>query len=123
MHAEPSATQPRVRAISAAVGAYGWRALTAEMVARRLLGAMDRLLVLEVIGASAELSANDLAAVEPADRDDDRIEPMVQLMACFRWRALTLGRLVQLLLEAHEQWWLRRVEFEHALARLLDDQR
>jgi hypothetical protein len=122
VHAETSAMQPRVQAICAAVGPDGWRALTAEMVARRLLGAVDRLLVLEVIGATLGASARDLASVEPADRSDDRIEPLVHLMAGFRWRDVTLTRLVQLLLEALDQWWLRRDAFEHELACLLDEQ-
>src|SRR4051812_34280821 len=123
MHAGTSATQTRVVAICNAVEPYGWRALTAEMVVRRLVGAVDRLLVLEVIGAIPGGSARDLASVEPADRSDDRIEPLVHLMASFRWRDLTLTRLVQLLLEALDQWWLRRDEFEQSLARLLDEQR
>ena len=122
MHADTSAMQPRVQAICAAVGPYGWRALTAEMVARRLLGAVDRLLVLEVIGATPGGSARDLATIEPADRNDDRIEPLVHLMASFRWRDMTLTRLVQLLLEALDQWWSRREAFEDEIARLLDEQ-
>jgi len=93
------------------------------MVVRRLLGAVDRLLVLEVIGETPGGSARDLTSVEPADRGDDRIEPLVHLMASFRWRDVTLSRLVQILLEALDQWWLRRDEFEHDLARLLDEQR
>jgi hypothetical protein len=92
------------------------------LVARRVLGAVDRLLVLEVIGATQGGSARDLAAIEPADRSDDRIEPLVHLMASFRWRDVTLTRLVQLLLEALDQWWLHRDAFEHELARLLDEQ-
>jgi hypothetical protein len=93
------------------------------MVARRLLGAVDRLLVLEVIGVTPGGSARDLAAIEPADPNDDRIEPLVHLMASFRWRDVTLTRLVQLLLEALDQWWWHRDAFEHELARLLDEQR
>jgi hypothetical protein len=122
MYAETSATPTRVQAIAAAVGPYGWRALTADMVARRLLGAVDRLLVLEVIGASQGGRGPELAAIEPVDRSDDRIEPLVHLMASFRWRDVTLTRLVQLLLDALDQWWLRREAFEDELARLLDEQ-
>jgi len=119
--AEPSASQPRVQAVRAAVGACGWRTLTAEMVVRRLLGAVDRLMILEVIGAQPDAGAGDQASVEPADPGDERIEPLVHLMASFRWRAITLSRLVQLLLDALAQWWLRRDEFERGLARLLDE--
>src|SRR5947209_20615308 len=61
--AEPSASQPRVQAVCAAVGACGWRSLTAEMVIRRLLGAVDRLLVLELTGATPEAAARDLSTV------------------------------------------------------------
>src|SRR4051794_1245575 len=98
MHAESSATPPRVQAICAAVGPYGWRALTADMVARRLLGAVDRLQVLEVIDVTEAGTPPELGDVEPVDRSDDRIEPLVHLMASFRWRHMTLTRLVQLLL-------------------------
>src|SRR4051794_34008887 len=79
---ETSATQLRLQAICDAVGPYAWRAFTAEMVARRVLGATDRLLVLEMIGASHDGSA-DLAGAEPVDRGDDRVEPLVQLMVSF----------------------------------------
>src|SRR5438309_4176515 len=87
VHAEPSASQPRVQAVCAAVGACGWRSLTAEMVIRRLLGAVDRLLVLEVTGATPEAAARDLSTVEPTDCGDERIEPLVHVMAGFRWRS------------------------------------
>src|SRR3954467_9958437 len=100
MSGESVVTEPRVQALCAAVGPYGWRALTAELVARRLLGAVDRLLILEVTGATEGGSArDDLASIEPADRSDDRVEPLVHLMATFRWRDVTLTRLVQLLLD------------------------
>ena len=64
------------QAICAAVGPYGWRALTAEMVVRRLLGAEDRLLIVQVIGETRGASARDLGTIEPVDRSDDRIEPL-----------------------------------------------
>ena len=122
MPAESLATPPRVQAICSAVGPYAWRALTADMVARRLLGAVDRLLVLEVIGASDVGGAFELAVVEAVDRNDERLEPLLHLMASFRWREMTLTRLVQLLLEALDQWWARREAFEDEIARLLDEQ-
>src|SRR3954466_10164150 len=122
MSGESVVTEPRVQALCAAVGPYGWRALTAEMVARRLLGGVDRLSVLELIGATPAGSDPELAAVSPVDHDDDRLEPLVHLMASFRWRDVTLTRLVQLLLEALDQWWLHRDALELELARLLDEQ-
>ena len=123
MHAETPATQARVVAICTACEPYEWRTLTAEMVVRRVLGAADRLLVLEVIVETPGVRVRELASLEPADRDDDRIEPLLDLLASFRWRDVTLARLVQILLEALDQWWSRRDEFEHELARLLDEQR
>src|SRR4051794_5707919 len=122
MHAETSATPARVVAICNAFEPYGWRVLTAEMVVRRVLGAADRVLVHELIDPSTDVRACELASPEPADCDDDRIEPLVHVLAGFRWRDVTLARLVQILLEALDQWWLRRGEFEHELARLLDEQ-
>jgi len=122
MYGESSVPDPRAHAVCAAVGPYGWRGLTAEMVARRLLGAMDRHLVLDVIGVRDAGSALELGDVEPVDHNDERLEPLVHLMASFRWREMTLTRLVQLLLEALDQWWSRRQAFEGELARLLDEQ-
>jgi len=110
-----------VQAICAAVGAYGWRTLTAEMVARRLLGAVDCLSVLEVIGATPDACVHDLASADASDCSDDRIEPLVHLMGSFRWRTITLSRLVQVLLEALDDWWSRRDELDAGLARLLDE--
>ncbi|MFL6239111.1 MAG: hypothetical protein ACJ735_06425 [Actinomycetes bacterium] len=92
------------------------------MVARRLLGTVDRLLVLEVIGATGADRAIELAVVEPGDRNDERLEPLVRLMASFRWRDVTLTRLVQLLLEGLDNWWSRREAFDRELTRLLDEQ-
>ena len=123
MPAESLTTPPRVQAICAAVGPYAWRSLTADMVARRLLAAVDRLLVLEVIGAADVVNAPELAVVEAVDRNDERLEPLLHLMASFRWRDVTLTRLVQLLLEALDQWWSRRDAFEDEVALLLDEQR
>src|SRR5438105_3278355 len=77
MHAERSATQARVVAICTAFEPYEWRTLTAEMVVRRVLGAADRLLVLEVIVETPGVRARELASVEPAGRDDDRIGPLL----------------------------------------------
>jgi len=121
VYAESSATEWRVQAICAAVGAYGWRTLTAEMVARRLLGAVDCLSVLEVIGATPDACVHDLVSADAADCSDDRIEPLVHLMGSFRWRTITLNRLVQVLLEALDDWWSRRDELDAGLARLLDE--
>ena len=110
-----------MQAVCTAVAPYGWRALTAEMVARRLLGAVDRLAVLELMGTTAFCNGLELAAAHPADRDDDRVEPLVHVMAGFRWRDVTLTQLVHLLLEALDRWWSGRQGFERDLARLLDD--
>jgi hypothetical protein len=109
------------RAVSAALGRYEWRAFTPELVVRHLLGALDHLAVLEVIGATG--TGDDLPVHHPVDRTDDRVEPLVHLLAGFRWRDLTLSRLVHLLLDGLAQWWTRRETFEHELARLLNDER
>jgi hypothetical protein len=92
------------------------------MVARRLLGALDRLLVLEMLGASPGGSVRELGAVEPVDRGDDRIEPIIAVMAAFRWRDATMTRVVQLLLAALDQWWLCRESLEQELTRILNGQ-
>src|SRR4051794_22277102 len=122
VHRETSAGHPQVRALCGAVDPFGWRSLTAETVVRRVLGALDRLVVLEVMDAAADCG-RELAEVEPVERSDDRIEPLVAAMAVIRWRDLQLSRLVQLLLDALDQWWLHRDAVDRMIARLVDEPR
>jgi hypothetical protein len=122
MRAEASAMEPRLKAVCSVLAPYEWRALTPEMLARRVLGTVDQLAVLEIIGA-VEGSLGELAGVDPVDRADDRIEPLVAAMSVIRWRDVQLSRLIQILLDALDQWWLRRDAVDRVLARLLDEPR
>jgi hypothetical protein len=102
---------------------YEWRAFTPEMLARRVLGAVDQLAVLEVIDAAEGGSVRELAGVDPVDRADVRVEPLVAVMTVLRWRDVQLPRLTQLLLDALDQWWVRRDAVDLVIARLLDEPR
>jgi hypothetical protein len=92
------------------------------MVVRRLLAAVDRLLVLEIIGENPADTARELAAADPVDRRDDRIEPLVQVLSGTRWRDATLTGLVQVLLDTLDYWWILRDSLEDELARVLNDE-
>src|ERR1700710_2537167 len=85
-----------------------WRALTSEMLARRVIGAMDRRCVLALLEATAGPGPGGSGDVEPTDRHDERVAVLVAFLAEHRWRTWTLSRLAQQLVGTLDTWWARR---------------
>src|SRR4051812_6424162 len=79
---------PRADAVHRALAPYAWERLSAEMLARRVVAALDRHWL------DAELRRagryEDSTAVEPASVDDERTGAVVRALQQARWRALTL---------------------------------
>jgi hypothetical protein len=82
--------------------------LTAEMLARQLLGALDRQRVLDLLAEVAMVGLPREPAFEPVDRRDERVAVLVAAMATFRWRSLTRSGMCHQLLAALDAWWLSR---------------
>jgi hypothetical protein len=111
----------RLAAIAAALGPYAWRGLTDRMLARRVVGALDRQ---SVVGFLTGLPGADVGAadpVEPAQPGDERVDVLVHVLEDRRWRGLALDRLCADLVAALDTWEVERGAFHRDLRRLLEE--
>jgi len=98
-------------AVCSALEPIAWKRLTAEMLARRVVGALDRQRVADLLAEVAEVAAVSLPDEPPlelVDRTDERVAVLVAAMASFQWRSLTRAGLCRQLLDALDAWWLSR---------------
>lgn len=109
---------PRVVALSAALQPYGWTMATPEMLARRVVGVLDRHWLLGELPVPRPAGWMD--GVEPAVRSDERVGVLVEALAALRWRVLTREALCRRLVSALECWSVRRRLVDIELGWLLD---
>jgi hypothetical protein len=110
---------PRVVALSAALAPYAWSQATPEMLARRVVGVLDRYWLLgELPGPRPTSQIDD---VQPADPGDERVAVLVAALSALRWRLLTRTALCRQLVSALESWSVRRRLADIELGWLLDD--
>jgi hypothetical protein len=93
-------------AARAALEPYPWRRSTAELLARRVLGAVD--------------DARGTATGGPAARADPRLDDLVAALSGLPWRALTTRALSRHLVEALVAWEARDRCLDLELQWLLD---
>ena len=109
---------PRVVALSGALQPYAWTQATPEMLARRLVGVLDRQWLLsELPGPRPPVRLGD---VVPADPGDERVELLVAMLGTLRWRVLTRTALCRQLVSALESWSVHRRLVDIELGWLLD---
>jgi hypothetical protein len=107
--------------VAAALAPYVWRGLTERMLARRVIGALDRH---SVVGFLTGLPGTDVGAadaIEPADVNDERVDVLVRVLQERHWRGLALGRLCADLVAALDAWEAARQAFHRELRRLLEE--
>jgi len=109
---------PRVVALSAALEPYAWSQATPEMLARRVVGVLDRQMLLGELPDPRP--AVRLGDVVPADPGDERVELLVAMLWTLRWRVLTRTALCCQLVSALESWSVRRQLADIELGWLLD---
>jgi hypothetical protein len=97
---------PRVVALSTALGPYAWTQATPEMLARRVVGVLDRYWLLDALPGPRP--ADWMEDLEPADPGDERVTVLVATLCALRWRVLTRTALCCHLVSALESWSLRR---------------
>jgi hypothetical protein len=95
-------------AVAAALAPYDWRGLTQRMLARRVIGAVDRQIVVRVLAGVPGTEVGADLPVEPADAGDDRVHPLVHALDGRQWRGWSLARLCAHLLRALESWHTER---------------
>jgi hypothetical protein len=111
----------RITAVTAALAPYAWRGLTDRMLARRVVGALDRHAVL---GFLTGLPGTDVGAadpVEPAGSGDERVDVLVRALQDRHWRGLVLDQLSADLVAVLDSWGTRRAQFDRDLQRLLGE--
>jgi hypothetical protein len=108
-----------VTAVLAELEPFEWRSLTPEMLARRVLGAVDRQRVQTLLESTPGLGAADGGGGEPVSRADERVGVLVDLLSAHRWRSWTLPFLARQLTYALALWWEHRRRLEVELSRLV----
>lgn len=106
--------------MAAALAPYAWRHLTGPMLARRVVGVIDRHTVVLLLGDVPGADVGEPAPVGPADAGDVRVEFLTGALAGKQWRAWSLDRLCAELRDALEAWAADRDAIDAALRRLLE---
>ena len=91
--ASRSCDESVVDAICAALAPYAWRRFTPELLARVALAAGDRRRLEAALGAVDGAAIGHWDRLEPADRDDVRVAPLVAFLTNHRWTELRLPTL------------------------------
>ena len=110
-----------VASVAASLAPYAWRSFTVRMLARRVVGAVDRHSVLCFLGT---LPGTDVGAVDtpdPAEARDDRVDFLVGELEGRSWRGWSLPHLCSYLRGALEVWQADRDALHSGLRRLLED--
>lgn len=98
----------RVIAVSRVLRPQPWRSFTAELLARHALGALDRHRVVELLATVPGVLADDGTEVVPADRDDERVPMLVEILAACHWRSFTVVGVSRHLVSVLDTWWRER---------------
>lgn len=111
----------RGTAVVNALAPYPWRGLTASMLARRALAALDRFVVERLLAEVAAADPGPHGVLEPVPRHDERVEVLVEALGRRNWQASHLPALCLDLLATLDAWDGDRRTLEAALWRLLDE--
>jgi hypothetical protein len=115
-----SAGDERAAAVAAALTPYAWRGLTERMLARMVVGAVDRHSVVRLLLTVPGTQVGELGPVQPADTVDERAGALVSSLDGHQWRAWSLERLCAELVEALSSWQAHRESLDSDLRRLLE---
>lgn len=107
--------------MAAALAPYAWRTLTDRMLARCVVGAVDRHDLDRFLGGVPGTVVGGSAPLEPADADDERVAVLVSELDGQQWRGWSLDRLSAQLLAWMHAWRGRRHSLESELRRLLEE--
>lgn len=87
-----------------ALARLAWRGLTDRTLARHVVGAVDRYVVLRFVGSIPGAKAGRVGPVEPADTGDVRVDLLARRLAARQWRDFSLDRLCADLVTALAAW-------------------
>jgi hypothetical protein len=108
-----------VAAVTAELKPFEWRSLTAEMLARRVVAAVDRRCVHELLQSKLGPTQETWECGDATGRSDERVEVLIEFMSEHRWRTWALPFLARQLLGTLDAWWARRQRLEVELNQLV----
>ena len=94
----------RAAAVAEALAPFAWRDFTDRMLARRVVGAVDRYVVLRFISTIPGAAAGGAGPVDPADPGDPRVDLLVRTLLARRWRGFSVDRLCADLIAVLAAW-------------------
>lgn len=107
--------------VNAALAPYAWRELTAQMVARRVVAALDQHSLTTLLAAIPGARLMSMHPLEPAALDDSRVAVLADMLERHRWRDYTLDSLALQMLGTLAAWQLDRDRLDAELRQLLDE--
>jgi hypothetical protein len=110
----------RAAAVAEALAPYAWRDLTDRMLARRVVGALDRHSVTRFLTSVPGIAVGVVPPVEPIEAGDERVSALVCALDGHQWRGWSLARLCADLISWLEGWQAQRESLESDLRRLLE---
>jgi hypothetical protein len=120
MHVARSSADEPVAEVAAALAPYAWREFTERMLARRVVGAVDRHRVIAFLTGLPGTALGAVEPVEPAEAADERVDVLVRMLDGQLWRGWSLARLCTDLSSALEAWEATRDSFDSNVRRLLE---
>jgi hypothetical protein len=106
--------------VAATLAPYAWREFTDRMLARRVVGEVDRWVVIGFLSGVPGTDIGIEGAVEPAEAGDERVDALLWALDGQQWRGWALARLCAELVAALDAWDAERESLESDLRRLLE---
>ena len=92
----------------AALAPCAWRELPERMLARRVIGALDRYVVLHFLSDVPGVDVGPVQAIDLAEADDARVDVLVGELDGRQWRSRSLVELAADLVASLEAWYAAR---------------
>ena len=94
----------RAASVAEVLAPFAWRDFTDLMLARRVVGAVDRYVVLRFVSTIPGAGPGGIGPVDPADVDDPRVDVLVRMLGARQWRGFSLDRLCADLIAVLAAW-------------------
>lgn len=114
------AEEGAVAAVCAVLQPYEWRSFTPDLLARCLLGALDRQRVLDLLLGVPGVRIGDPEPAGLAEPGDPRVPVLVGFLTGHQWQGLTLLALCRQLLRELQLFCTQRQRFDAELDRLVE---
>jgi hypothetical protein len=115
-----SSAHEHAAAVAAELAPYAWREFTDRMLARRVVGAVDRHCVIAFLSSVPGTAVGAADPVTPAEAADVRVDALVRTLEGQLWRGWSLSRLCSDLTSVLRAWHVERESLDADVRRLLE---